>query len=268
MNITTFLKCMPLQINSKKYEEFVRKIDYKRLLTEEPLCIKDEYYGDNKELIKTDLSCISGYIELHRNLDETYGLSEIAEFGNDYEKVLKILEWLTENTFYNGAQMHLLKDDTRGILKYAYGKNFRKAINCRWKAISFADCLVAVGIKAYPVAMCSAEFKNSHFICHAFIRELDKWCAFDPSFGCRFSDEKGKPIDAFEMREIFLQGREPVISGYNFNGTTECLDVYINGFLKLCLSNLSTWKDNSMERRNTKNLNKRKMFNGRIPDEF
>ena len=67
--------------------------------------------------------------------------------------------------------------------------------------------------------------------------------------GCWFSDKAGNPIDIFEMREMFLQGDEPVVNGYNFNGTTECFEVYINCFLKMCISNLSTWRDNSMDRR-------------------
>ncbi len=266
MNIITLIRCIPLQTDPKKYEAFVRKTDYRKLLAEEPLCIKDEYYGDKKDLVETDLPSVTEYSELHRKLDETYKISETAEALTDFEKVLKVLRWLTENTFYNGAQLHMLTDDTRKIMKYALGKSFKNAINCRLKAIAFADCLVAVGIKAYPVAMCSAKFKNSHFTCRAYISELNKWCLFDPSFGCWFADEKGNPIDAFEMREMFLQGREPVVKEYNFNGTTECKDAYIYGFLKLCISNLSTWKDNSMDRRNAKKFKDRKLFNGRIPE--
>lgn len=80
--------------------------------------------------------------------------------------------------------------------------------------------------------MCSSVLKNCHFICRAYISELDKWRAFDPSFGCRFADKSGKPLDVFKMREMFLQGDEPIVNGYNFNGTTDCLDVYINAFFK------------------------------------
>ena len=62
-----------------------------------------------------------------------------------------------------------------------------------------------------------------------------------------------------------MKGEEPIINGYNFNGTKECFDVYVNGFLKMCISNLSTWQDNSMDRRNKKNWSDRKRFNGKIP---
>ena len=70
-----------------------------------------------------------------------------------------------------------------------------------------------------------------------------------------------------EIREMFLQDDEPIVNGYNFNGTTECLDVYINAFLKMCISNLSTWRDNSMDRRDKKKLSDKKKFNGKISSE-
>ena len=263
MNIKTLIKCLSLQTNPKKYEQFVKSIDYKKLLEEEPTVIKDKFF-DNKDLVITDLKSVTKYFEIHKNLNEKYKLSEIANADTDFEKVIQVLNWLTDNTFYNGAQLHLLTDNTIDILKHAFGKSFKKAINCRWKAIAFADCLVAVGIKAYPVCMMSSEFKNCHFACHAYISELNKWCIFDPSFGCWFSDKNGNPIGALEMREMFLQGDEPMINGYNFNGTTECLDEYMSGFLKLCVSNLSTWPDNSMDKRDTKKIPDRKEFNSRV----
>ena len=263
MNIKTLIKCLPLQTNPKKYEQFVKSIDYKKLLEEEPTIVKDKFF-DNKDLIVTDLRSVTKYFDIHKKLNEKYELSEVANADTDFKKVIQVLNWLTDNTFYNGAQLHLLTDNTIDILKYAFGKSFKNAINCRSKAIAFADCLVAVGIKAYPVCMMSSELKNCHFTCHAYISEFNKWCIFDPSFGCWFSDKNGNPIDGLEMREMFLQGDEPTINGYNFNGTTECLDEYMSGFLKLCVSNLSTWRDNSMERRDKKNMLDKKKFNGKI----
>ena len=264
MNIKTLIKCLPLQTNPKKYEQFVKNVDYKKLLEEEPVIIKDKFF-DNKDLVATDLESATEYFDIHKKLNEKYKLYEIADADTDFEKVIQVLKWLTDNTFYIGAKLHKLTDSSIDILNYAFGKSFKNAINCRWKAIAFADCLVAVGIKAYPVCMMSSKLINCHFTCRAYIRELDKWCVFDPSFGCWFSDKNGKPIDIFEMREIFLQGNEPTINGYNFNGTKECFDVYVYGFLKLCISNLSTWQDNSMERRDIRKIAKSKRFNANLP---
>ncbi len=265
MNIKAYFTSLPLQKNPKKYEQFVKNLDYKKLLAEEPLCVKDQFFND-RALIATDIKKATGNFELHRQIENKYHLREIATAKTDFEKVLQVLHWLTAHTFYSGAQMHKLTDNTVDILQYAFGKSFTNALNCRCKAIAFADCLVAVGIKAYPVCMLSAAFKNCHFTCRAYITELEKWCVFDPSFGCWFSDENGKPIDIFEMRDLFLQGKEPVLQNYNFNGTTNCREVYVNAFLKLCVSNLSTWDDNSMNRRNVKKFPGKKEFNAMLPD--
>lgn len=264
MKISVFLKCLKLQ-NRKSYHRYVKNYDVVKSLAEEPLCVMDKGFG-NKELSETSAEAVFGYTEMHERLADRYGLHQIAVGKTDFERAVNIMEWLTANTFYNGAQITMLKDNGIDILDYSFGKSFLKAINCRNKAIAFADCLVSVGIKAYPVCMISSGFREGcHFTCHVYLKELDKWCAFDPSFGCWFTDENGRFLDLFEIRDIFMDGVEPEINGYNFNGTTECKDVYMNSFLKLSLSNLSTWKDNSAEGRTGKKWNEKKKFESKIP---
>ena len=266
MNLKALIKCIPLQTNPKRYQEFVKKLDYKKLLEEDPICIKDKLFSD-KDLVITDLASTTKYLGIHKELNEKYKLYEVADADSDFEKVIQVLDWLTENTFYNGAMLHFITDNTIDILKYAFGKTFRNSINCRLKAIAFADCLVAIGIKAYPVCMQSTEFRSCHFTCRVYINELVKWCVFDPSFGCWFSDKSGNPLDVYDLRKMFLHGEEPTVIGYNFNGTKECFDVYINAFIKGCISNLSTWQDNSMDRRNTKKMADKKKFNAKLPNQ-
>ncbi len=264
MNVKTFFYCLPLQLSPKRYARSVAKLDYRKLLADEPTCAKDRFF-DGSELVQTDLQSTTAPRQMHKTLAEKYGLSALACAETDFENVLHILQWLTENTFYNGAQLHLLTDNAVDILQYAFGKPFGNAVNCRCKAIALADCLVAVGISAYPVCMCSAQFKNCHFVCRVYCTELHKWCVVDPSFGCWFSDSANIPIDIFELRNLFLTNENPVVHNYNFNGTADCLDIYVNAFLKSCISNLSTWHDNSMDGRSTKSMSDRKKFNAALP---
>ena len=70
MNIKTLIKCLPLQINPKKYERFVKKLDYKKLLAEDPVEIRDKYYLDNEDLVETDLAHTAAFFELHKKLNE------------------------------------------------------------------------------------------------------------------------------------------------------------------------------------------------------
>ena len=121
MNIKTLIKSLPLQTNPKKYEQFVRELDYKKMLAEDPVEIRDKYYLENENLVETDLAHTSATYELHNKLNEKYNLSEVATADTDFEKVIQVLNWLTQNTFYNGAQLHPLTDNTLDILKYSFG---------------------------------------------------------------------------------------------------------------------------------------------------
>ena len=76
MNIKTLIKSLPLQTNPKKYEQFVRELDYKKMLAEDPVEIRDKYYLENENLVETDLAHTSATYELHNKLNEKYNLSE------------------------------------------------------------------------------------------------------------------------------------------------------------------------------------------------
>ena len=254
-----------VQFSSEKYAEYVSEMDYEEALLREPVCIKD-MASEDRELTETELDKIIKPYDFHTQLNEKYNLSDIATADSDFDKAVQVLEWLTEHTYYSGMQMKMLNDDSLEILEYSFDKPFNRAINCRYRAIAFADCLVAVGIKAFPVAMVSSEFTGSHFTCLVYISEEDKWCSFDPSFGCWFTDEEGELLDIFEIRELFLENKEPVVKGYSFNGKQENFDVYMNSFLKFCISNLSTWADNSTDRRSENTFSGRKQFSSAIPE--
>ncbi|MBQ7115044.1 MAG: transglutaminase domain-containing protein [Clostridia bacterium] len=256
-----------VQFSSEKYAEYVSEMDYEEALLKEPVCIKD-MASEDRELTETELDKIIKPYDFHIQLNEKYKLSDIATADSDFDKAVQILEWLTEHTYYSGMQMKMLNDDTLEILEYSFDKPFNRAINCRYRAIAFADCLVAVGIKAFPVAMVSSEFTGSHFTCLVYISEEDKWCSFDPSFGCWFTDEEGELLDIFEIRELFLENKEPVVKGYSFNGKQENFDVYMNSFLKFCISNLSTWADNSTDRRSENTFSGRKQFSSAVPEQI
>ena len=254
-----------VQFSSEKYSEFVSEMDYEKELLREPVCIKD-MASEKTELAETELDKIIQPYDFHIQLNKKYNLSDIATAECDFDKTVQILEWLTQHTFYSGMQIRLLKDDTLNILDYSFDKPFTRAINCRYRAIAFADCLVAVGIKAFPVCMVSSGFSTSHFTCLVYMSETDKWCSFDPSFGCWFTDDEGNLLDIFEIRQLFLENKEPIVKGYSFNGEQENFDVYMNCFMKLCISNLSTWADNSTDRRSENTFSGRKQFSSAIPE--
>ncbi len=260
--IDAFFKYLPYQFKAEKYIEYIEHTDIKKELKNDPLCLYDKNQ-DGTTYEKTKLSEVIKKHSFHNELIKEFKLNTVATANSDFEKSLQILSWLTKNTHYNGIRFKCVNDNSLELLKFSLGKPFTHALNCRNKAIVFSDCLVALDVKAYPICMLSMH-NDCHFSVRVYISELNKWCAFDPSFGCWFSDETGSPLDVFEIRDLFLQGRDIIINDYNFNGTQKAKDVYMSSFLRKCMSNLSTWGNNSTDFRN-KVLGKKFCF--AIPEE-
>lgn len=198
-------------------------------------------------------------------IKEKYALCDVVKGDTDFEKALSLMHWLTQSTYYNGHQAlfhKLLPDDTLAILGFSYNKPFYYAINCRYKAIVLTDILIAFGIKAYPVGLNNGD----HIVVHLYLREEKKWVLFDPSFNTYFTDSDNNNIlNAFEMRDCIINGKEIMMHGYNFNGTTECLDVYKKVFIESNLYNFCTWNDNSNSGRTSGAIKKRKSFDYALP---
>lgn len=220
---------------------------------------------DGCKLKETSLENMFLSLDSFDIIKEEYSFERIADCDNDFENVIKLMNWLTKNTYYSGAQFKPLPDDTSKILQFSFRNGFKNAINCRFKAIALSDILVSVGIKAFPVCLIDSAFNGCHLMCEVYLHDEDKWIVVDPSFNTYFKDDDEKILDVFELRELFLKNKTPKIIGYNFNGTTKCENIYINVFVKSCLANISTWKDNSENKRHSINMKDRKQFIYKIP---
>lgn len=192
-----------------------------------------------------------------------YKLAEIAPGPDDFSRAVQLLDWISAHTYYYGLQTTPLPDSTPAILRFAYDRSFRHAINCRDKAIVMTDCLLALQAKAYPI--CMNPNGGCHFMVHVYLRELGKWAVFDPSFHTYFEDEAHAPLSVLELRELMRKGREPSFPGYALNGSPDLQDVYIHAFVRSNLGSLSTWRDNSPAGRASKNPMKRKAFSCALP---
>ncbi len=208
-------------------------------------------------------------IFLHQELREKYNLLAIAGNGSDFEKAIRIMQWLTDNTFYSGASITWNADDALMILENSYQKGFKQAICCRDKAIALTDCLLAVGLKAYPICMLSANRKGCHFTVHCLLKETSSWILLDPSFNSYFKNGD-KTLNIWETKQTFLNNTEPQIVGYSFNGTDCCKDIYVTHFLKQLMTNISTWENSSEKGRGYKKYDwsTRKVFETELPKEI
>ena len=246
-------KCRKL----KTLDGYIDFIKSQELEHSTPLPVENYKVADCSELFL--------YLDEYDDIKEKYSLNDVVKGDTDFEKALSLMNWLTQSTYYNGQQClfhRLLPDDTLAILDFSYNKPFKYAINCRYKAIAFTDILIAFGIKAYPVGLNNGD----HFVVHLYLSEEKKWVLFDPSFNTYFTDSDNTVLNAFEIRDYFINGKEPVINGYNFNGTTECIDIYKRLFIKENLINFVTWHDNSNSCRHSRTIKNRKEFDCELPD--
>ena len=167
--------------------------------------------GDTDGLKRPDVPGLFTYLPVYDALRQKYALDTAVRGNTDFERALSVMQWLTDNTWYSGAQYHLLRDDPLQILDYAYRKPFKNAINCRFKAIVLSDLLQAFGIPAYPIAMLDANKNGNHLTVHVYLKEKKQWALFDPSFNTYFTGEDGVLFNAVTLRECFLSGSRPVI---------------------------------------------------------
>lgn len=170
--------------------------------------------GAIDKLEEADESRLYQWMEDYPLLLRQYPLQDCAQGADDFHTALRVMDWLSAHTHYCGLQFRLIPDRTPAILAYGYDKPFRNAINCRFKAIAMADCLLALQKKAYPVALIAQKEKGKDQPCHLMVqmyaRELEKWVVFDPSFRTYFLDETGRPLDIFELRAIYGGKNAPV----------------------------------------------------------
>lgn len=239
MNIIYKIKLFKLQ----KWENYLDYMEHLDLKNAVPLEV-----CDNEAILETTQDKLFTPIELHYELNNKYSLLKIAGEGDALSKACNLMVWLSDHTWYSGASIGWNPDNSLKILEYSFDMGFKKALCCRERAIVLADLLIAVGCKAYPICMKSAKNMAVHFTVHVFDEIAKKWILIDPSFNVIFKVENNF-VNAYELRQALLEGKNFECHGYSFNHTKKCLDIYKELFIKQCMSNLSTWNDCSMEKR-------------------
>ncbi len=260
MNAEKEVRLNGLELNQwENYLRFVKNPDnYKE--ASQTLSI-----GSTDGLAPAEYANLFGYLPQYRKLVKKYIIPKLENRKTVFGKALAIMHWLTQNTFYSGAQTAVLPDDSLKILDYAFGQGFDHAINCRYKAILLTDLLIAHGIMAYPIALEDGNHWGGHFVVHVFCPDENKWVVLDPSFNCCFQDKSNTVLNIFELRDLRLRNQTPAVIGYSFNGTDACMDIYLQYFVGVTLTHITTWESNSNDGRNTTDICRRKAFRAKLP---
>lgn len=156
-----------------------------------------------------------------------FNFAEIVENGDTASKARRVMQWVADNTAYNGGSPlgPALPDKI-----VEFGIHQKNPINCANRAILFCDILVSLGIFAFPITLQHrpylfrkkqfADEYHCHVIAQVWLPEQKCWAAFDPSFNTFFCDKNGDDVSAAKMVQM-IRRRQKIISIDNTtNGLT------------------------------------------------
>lgn len=182
----------------------------------------------------------------HDQLLDTYKLNAVAGQGDTLKRALRVMDWLTAHTLYNGMEVRACylfqgkREETPRILRYARDGGFLRAVNCRHKAIALADCLLAVGVAAMPLGLWSYTYRPgeeivtpmpNHYVVQLWLPEERRWVMFDPSFNAYVTDATERALHLAEIQAAHRAGETLRAAKYDFNGTQDCRETYLDGFI-------------------------------------
>ena len=134
-----------------------------------------------------------------------YPVREAAGNGNETQKALNLLNWCAQNVLHNGGtkDVEFIPKTSVDILNYAYQKGQEYGVYCRLQAIVFAECCLALGIKArilHCLPFSPYDFET-HVVTIVYDPSLKKWVLMDPGNNQFFMDENGMLLSPLEVRE-------------------------------------------------------------------
>jgi len=170
-------------------------------------------------------------LPVHDKLSKSYDLHGIAGQGSAFTRALRVMDWLTAHTWYSGAcvwsgYFNQFREDSHRRLRFAFDKPFLRALSCRHKAMVLADCLMAVGIYAMPLAIWPG-----HLVTHVWLPEESRWVMLDPSLNSYITDGDGRALNLIEIHDHRRRGKALHVAQYSLNGTQDCRQVYLKAFI-------------------------------------
>lgn len=141
-----------------------------------------------------------------RDIFAEFDLADIAGDGDTFSKAQRIMQWVADNTSYDGGSPlgPALPDK---IIEF--GIREKNPINCANRAILFCDALVSLGIFALPITLQHRPYLprkkklddscHCHVIAQVWLPEKQCWAAFDPSFNTYFVDRRKNYVSVPQM---------------------------------------------------------------------
>lgn len=157
-------------------------IDYKSVFKKQ-LQKYNVFIAEPKNLIDYSDYC---YSEKSINLVEKYSLSKYI-MDNEIETCKYIARWVYEKLYYKTVAEYY--GDYNALSVVGFCEENKVSVNCAMHAIVLMESLLGVGISSKCVQCLPWDpiDDDSHFLVLAYIKELDKEIAIDPSYSLSFT---------------------------------------------------------------------------------
>lgn len=136
-------------------------------------------------------------------LVDLYNLKRMV-CASDAQTCINITRWVYERLYYKEVGNYTGIYSATAILEYST-KN-RLSVNCAMHAIVLMEMLLGVGIPSRCVQclpLDSAD-NDSHVMVWAYLKDIDKALALDPSFSVYFTLDDGTFCDFSQLRSCYV----------------------------------------------------------------
>jgi hypothetical protein len=166
---------------------------------------------------------------------EKYGVGDVAGNGNEWSKVLNLLDWISTSIKHKGNISEYIPMNTIALMEHSYQKAQENGINCRMKATVLSEMLLSISIASRILSLhpLNPNDQDNHVVSQVWLSEKKKWIIVDPTTNSYFMDKNGEILNAIELRENIIFGKE-IICGpkTSFGGETNDSDAYLTYMAK------------------------------------
>lgn len=191
---------------------FGQTIDYIKILNQHSLYDTIEYsIPDFTYQSYESIEC--------QNLRKKYNLDSIVGIGDEFDKQIKLLEWVNHSFRHNGNKPLPTEISTDSLA--INGQD--NGLNCGGLAIILNSSYLSMGFKSRFITCLNNDstFNDPHSLTMVFSNHYNKWIMVDPTYCAYFIDDRGIPLSIEEIRYRLANGLKVQLNDeFNLNSVS------------------------------------------------